>query len=67
VKVLIQKDGIKREIVGPFRMCLSGGDARSIVRCLSEMADSGCHGWIDIYDAPAGPLTEGAPLPWAAE
>ncbi len=67
MNVIIQQNGIKREIAGPFRLCLSRDDARSLTRCIDSMAASGCYGWVDICDMPDGPLAEGVPLPWRAE
>ncbi len=64
MKVVIEQGEIKREITGPFRMCISRDNARSLVRCIGPMAESGCYGWIDIVDVPVVSSIEGPPLPW---
>jgi hypothetical protein len=51
MKVIITHNTTKREIVGPFNMCMTANDALTIAEKLQEFAESGAvYGWIEISD-----------------
>lgn len=69
MKLVIEYQGVKRVISGPFNVCLDRETAESIARCLTEFfADHPeiSDGWLPITDLPNEAAT-GAPISWKAE
>lgn len=67
MKLVIEQDGIKRALEGPFEVCLSKQDAQAIIRCLREAADSQAfYGWVLIHDCNVKRCSDTAPIPWSA-
>ena len=60
MKFIIEYDGIKRTIDGPFRVCASREDILGFIRCLSDFSDSSSYGWVDVvsFPPPRVPNTE---------
>lgn len=61
MKVIIEHDGVKRVIDGPFQMGLSVEDAKNIIRCLEENAGQG---WVNIVDMPPKKDANKEPIRW---
>ncbi len=67
MKIAIDHNGIKREIDGPFSICVSGADLARIYRKLRKAHKKGhFYGWIRIKDN--GKMDSGTPntkpTPW---
>lgn len=66
MKLILNKNCVKREIEGPFELCVSEADARRLIVQLQDRLDHGfSYGWITIYDEPKViGQPNGKPLPW---
>jgi len=74
MRILIEQNGVKREIVGPFAICMGREDAENLVSCVREQLNRHCgddpehrfsYGWIDIVDKHrAEPTGNLPPMPW---
>ena len=61
MKLIIEHQGIKREIRGPFNIC---GDRRSLMCIANRIIDAAPHyGWVLIYETEAGKANL-APISW---
>lgn len=58
MKIIIEKDGIKREILGPFNICGSANDLATIVRCI-DSENIITYGWVKISERE--PFTPNTP------
>lgn len=68
MKIIIEQDCVKREIVGPFAICISEQDRQTLIRCLSETDREWCSGWITICEkAIVKTGTSTVPLAWTDE
>lgn len=62
MKIVIGKDGVKREITGPFNICGSKKDLDALVKCIQDTGVP-VYGWVRIVDSePCIPNTP--PLKW---
>lgn len=50
MKLIIEKNGVKREIEGPFALCASESDIVAPIRALERRGGGWVMGWIDITD-----------------
>jgi hypothetical protein len=72
MKIILSKDGVKREIETPFAMCIDREDLEALIRSLRELHAAmtemnASYSWIRVdpshpCDAPANT----PPLPWTA-
>jgi hypothetical protein len=64
MKILISAGNTKREISGPFSLCLSARDAESLIASLRSFLQSGAaYGWAEITEQ--APAVSGPAEPWA--
>jgi len=64
MKIIIEHDGVKREIKGLFRVCLGENDLKTMIQCLSQKhEEKKSYGWIDICERPI-PGLDLRPLSW---
>lgn len=67
LKIIINHDCVKREIVGPFEICLDANSLRILKQRLEEVPPDHSYGWITIYEKP---IVKGMPgtkaLPWTS-
>jgi len=65
-RIIIAKDGIKRELTFPFEICLSKAAAHWLRDQLKQMDhDEGCYGWITISSRCGSQgLANTPPLKW---
>ena len=72
MRILLSKDGIKREIETPFAICIGRDDLETLIRTLQELHGamegiSSSYGWLRVdpsHPCDAPPNTP--PLPWVA-
>ena len=70
MKIIIEFNGIKREIDGPFSICMSSKDVQSLkdaIRPLCDGSDGMTYGWVDVHEilprksnVPPKPWTDGS-------
>lgn len=58
MRIVIEQDGVKREISGPFAMCLSAEDLDALLRLLHDThlrwsREGTAYGWFDVYKLTA--------------
>jgi hypothetical protein len=67
MKLLLEKDGVKRSIDGPFRLCCSKADALVLVEELLRFAESGAvYGWFDVVERTRS-VPNNPPIPWSTD
>lgn len=64
MKIIINQDGIKRSLEGPFEICLSKDDLQTLLSCLRHHEDSHVYGWIVIQDNTVRSTPNSDPIPW---
>lgn len=66
MKLILERDGIKREIESPFVLCISSKDAKRLIELLQTELDRGLtHAWVTIHDIPkVESVPSQAPRPW---
>lgn len=50
MKLVLDKDGVKREIEGPFKICGSEADMKVLAKCLGLRGEKFTYGWLDIAE-----------------
>lgn len=66
LKIIINQDCVKREIVGTFEIFLDHEARRTLQERLEELPDHH-QGWVTIYETPyVRGLPNTKPLPWTA-
>jgi hypothetical protein len=73
MRIILSKDGVKREIETPFAMCISRDDLEDLIRALRELHAAmtemnSSYGWLRVdpsHPCDAPPNTP--PLPWTAQ
>jgi hypothetical protein len=66
VRIIISAHGVKREIVGPYSVCGSTADLKSLRDALNGFFESGAvYGWVDVVEKPVR-VADQAPEPWCA-
>lgn len=64
MKVVIDYDGVKREISGPFQICIGPDEAEALRQAILEFLDrGGTFGWVTVYVRPPS-TTNTAPIGW---
>lgn len=65
MKVIIEQDGVKRQIEGPFWMCVSNRDAQHIIDALQKLLNEGiAYGWLPITELPPPSMSSTSPQGW---
>lgn len=70
MKIILEAEGVKRELSGPFNIALSRVDLSALRTQLnridSEWEAAGCsYGWASVYPQATGPGPNTPPMPWA--
>jgi hypothetical protein len=52
MRAIIEAEGVKRQITGPFAIYLTKADRLAIIAALELVVDSVLEGWIDVVDLP---------------
>ena len=70
MKLVIEAEGVKRKLDGPFNICAGTDDLRELRDQIDLMLarwekENCCYGWATIYPRPTGPGPSTNPLPWA--
>jgi hypothetical protein len=63
MKLVIEKDGVKREIDGPFRLCVSRLDADILIAQLRHEPQT--YGWVTIHPEVLNGEPNSPPRKWA--
>jgi hypothetical protein len=69
-KLVIEFDGVKREITIPFRICGGAEDLRQLQRALSAVLDRDqplYYGWVDVTRLPPESKPNTSPISWRAD
>ncbi len=66
MKIVISQQGVKRELIGPYDICLSRQDLETLLDRLNETyQENFAYGWIGIYERPRVEVVPNTtPLPW---
>jgi len=69
MNLILEAEGVKREIVGPFNVCASKADLErlqsQISGILRDWETGGCsYGWATVYPKPEGPGPNSVPRKW---
>lgn len=66
MKIIFDKDGVKREIETPFEMCGSRQDLETLVHRLQDVleGDRFSYGWVTIYERQM--TANATPRKWTA-
>jgi len=69
VKLILETEGVKRELNGPFHLCASATDLETLRSqldlILGSWKEGGCvYGWTTIFPRPVPQQHGGTPLPW---
>lgn len=73
MKIIVEHDGVKREIAGSFNVCGSASDLRSMARQILGGLEAwkevhghdGTFGWVPVLDnRPVVSVANQKPLPW---
>lgn len=69
MNIVINSNGLKRQLNFPFEICLDQRSLKTLKDCLS-LVDENTHnyGWITIYEKPIiHAVANQVPLPWKEE
>jgi hypothetical protein len=64
MKIIIEYDGVKREIEGPFNICGSAADLRSLSEQLRGFDPDASYGWMSIRTTEASITPNQPPIGW---
>ena len=70
MKLVLEAEGVKRELVGPFNIAISRADLDALrtqlERIDAEWKRTGCcYGWATVYPKATGPGPNIVPLSWS--
>lgn len=67
-KLVIDFNGLKRELEFPFGLCMSRTDLHHLVEQLQARLrdENWCYGWTHIHAPYSGPTANQVPIPWVA-
>jgi hypothetical protein len=67
MKAIIEYEGVKRQIDGPFSICIGRGNLETLIQCLSEKQEGDLrYGWIEITERPER-TPDSPPIGWHNE
>lgn len=65
MKIIIEASGIKRELRGPYRICLGADDLEILKRRICGAQENGFHyGWIFIHQEADDGEPNTSVIPW---
>lgn len=70
MNLILEAEGVKRELNAPFNMCLSAKDLDALREQLDRIAAvwqvrNVSYGWVRVYPIPEGAGVNSVPRPWA--
>ena len=64
MKLVIEAEGVKREIIGPYALCASREDLKLLDAALTRwLSGTSTFGWCDIVELPRSTANT-PPMPW---
>jgi hypothetical protein len=64
-KLVIEFDGVKRDLAIPFRICASRETLIQIARAVNDvLAGDWCYGWLDVTERPKESRPNTKPIGW---
>lgn len=69
MRLVLEAEGVKRELIGPFNIAISRADLSTLRTQLdridAEWESSGCcYGWATVFPKATGPGPNSTPLAW---